>query len=225
MDEMRVLTSSPLFAGINGAEAAAMLRCLSPYQRSFHAGGTILRAGEAAVGMGLVLEGSVRLEHVDAWGGRRILERFEPGATFAEAYACAAGEPLLVDVVAETDCTVLFLDAARMLRPCPSACAYHARLVRNLLAEMAKKNLLLSRKIRLITPRTIRGRLLAYLSGEVVRHGARTFDIPFDRQQLADYLAVERSALSAELSQMRREGLIECHKSRFTLLTNVDGER
>ena len=117
MDEMRVLTSSPLFAGINGAEAAAMLRCLSPYQRSFHAGGTILRAGEAAVGMGLVLEGSVRLEHVDAWGGRRILERFEPGATFAEAYACAAGEPLLVDVVAETDCTVLFLDAGARVAP------------------------------------------------------------------------------------------------------------
>ena len=119
----------------------------------------------------------------------------------------------------------LFGRGARVAPLSQRLCLPTPALVRNLLAEMAKKNLLLSRKIRLITPRTIRERLLAYLSGEVVRHGARTFDIPFDRQQLADYLAVERSALSAELSKMRREGLIECHKSRFTLLTNVDGER
>ena len=106
---------------------------------------------------------------------------------------------------------------------CPNACAFHARLVRNLLTEMARKNLLLSRKLRLITPHTIRERLLTYLSGEAVRRGTRSFVIPFDRQQLADYLAVERSALSAELSRMRRDGLIECERSRFTLLTGAEG--
>ena len=172
--------------------------------------------------VGLVLEGGVRIERVDAWGGRSILERFGPGELFAEAYACAGSEPLATDAVAETDCGVLFLDAARVLRLCPAACAFHARLVRNLLADMANKNLRLSRKMRIITPRTIRERLLTYLSGEAVRRGARSFEIPFDRQQLADYLSVERSALSAEISKMRRDGLIACEKSRFTLLTGVE---
>ena len=132
------------------------------------------------------------------------------------------GEPLLTDVVAATDCSILFLDATRILTLCPSSCPHHVQLLRNLLTGMAAKNILLSRKMRLITPRTIRERLLAYLSGEAVRRGVHTFVIPFDRQQLADYLSVERSALSAELSKMRRDGLIECQKNRFTLLTREE---
>ena len=222
MEPLRVLASSTLFSGIGAADMAAMLRCLSPRRRRYAAGESILRAGELALEMGLVLEGGVRVERVDAWGDRLILERFGPGEAFAEAYACVEGEPLLVDVVAAENCGVLFLDAARLLRLCPTACAYHARLVRNLLTEMARKNLRLSHRLRLIAPHTIRERLLAYLSGEALRHGSRAFVIPFDRQQLADYLAVERSALSAEISRMRRDGLIECRKSSFTLLTNVE---
>lgn len=222
MDEKRILADSTLFTGIRSAEISAMLHCLSPRRRSYGAGETILRAGDLALEMALVLEGSVRLERVDAWGERRILERFGPGECFAEAYACVEGEPLLMNAVAATDCNILFLDATRVLTLCPNACAFHARLVRNLLTEMARKNLLLSRKLRLITPHTIRERMLTYLSGEAVRHGTRSFVIPFDRQQLADYLAVERSALSAELSRMRRDGLIECERSRFTLLTGAE---
>ena len=222
MDEKRILADSTLFTGIRSAEIAAMLHCLSPRRRSYGAGETILRAGDLALEMALVLEGSVRLERVDAWGERRILERFGPGECFAEAYACVEGEPLLIDVVAASDCNILFMDTARLLRVCPTACAYHARILRNLLTETAKKNILLSRRIRLIAPHTIRERLLAYLSGEALRRGTRSFVIPFDRQQLADYLAVERSALSAELSKMRRDGLIECERSRFTLLTGAE---
>ena len=222
MDEIRILANSALFAGIGGEDIAALLRCLAPRRRHYRAGETILRAGELALEVGSVLEGSVRIERVDAWGSRFILERFGAGEIFAEAYACVEGEPLLTDVVAASDCAVLFLDAARALRPCPTACARHTRLLRNLLTEMARKNLLLSRRIRLIAPHTIRERLLAYLSGEALRRGTRSFVIPFDRQQLADYLAVERSALSAELSRMRRDGLIECERSRFTLLTEEE---
>ena len=222
MDELRILANAALFAGVASADISAMLRCLSPRRRHYQAGETILHAGDLALEVGVVLEGSVRVERVDAWGNRFILERFGPGEVFAEAYACVEGEPLLVDVVAAEACETLFLDTARVLSLGPTADACHARLVRNLLTEMAKKNLLLSRRIRLIAPHTIRERLLAYLSGEVVRRGTRTFVIPFDRQQLADYLAVERSALSAELSRMRRDGLIECERSRFTLLTGAE---
>ncbi len=222
MDELRILANAALFAGVASADISAMLRCLSPRRRHYQAGETILHAGDLALEVGVVLEGSVRVERVDAWGNRFILERFGPGEVFAEAYACVEGEPLLIDVVAASDCNILFMDTARLLRVCPTACAYHARILRNLLTETAKKNILLSRRIRLITPHTIRERLLVYLSGEAVRRGTRTFVIPFDRQQLADYLAVERSALSAELSRMRRDGLIECERSRFTLLTGAE---
>ena len=222
MDELRILANAALFAGVASADISAMLRCLSPRRRHYQAGETILHAGDLALEVGVVLEGSVRVERVDAWGNRFILERFGPGEVFAEAYACVEGEPLLMNAVAATDCHILFLDATRVLTLCPNACAFHARLVRNLLTEMARKNLLLSRKLRLITPHTIRERLLVYLSGEAVRRGTRSFVIPFDRQQLADYLAVERSALSAELSRMRRDGLIECERSRFTLLTGAE---
>ena len=126
MDEKRILADSTLFTGIRSAEISAMLHCLSPRRRSYGAGETILSAGDLALEMALVLEGSVRLERVDAWGGRRILERFGPGECFAEAYACVEGEPLLMNAVAATDCHILFLDAARVLTLCPNACAFHA---------------------------------------------------------------------------------------------------
>ena len=170
-----------------------------------------------------MLEGSVRVERVDAWGNRFILERFGPGEVFAEAYACVEGEPLLVDVVAAEACEALFLDTARVLSLGPTADACHARLVRNLLTEMAKKNLLLSRRIRLIAPHTIRERLLAYLSGEALRRGTRSFVIPLDRQQLADYLSVDRSAMCAELGKLRDEGLLRFHRSHFCLTPGPAG--
>ena len=172
MDEIRILAESALFAGIDGAEIDAMLRRLSPRHRRYRAGETLLRAGELALEVGLVLEGGVRVERVDAWGNRFILERFGPGEVFAEAYACVEGEPLLVDVVAAEACEALFLDTARVLSLGPTADACHARLVRNLLTEMAKKNLLLSRRIpphcAAYHPRTPAG--LSLRRGAAARH-------------------------------------------------------
>lgn len=168
--------------------------------------------------MGLVLTGSVLIEHTDMQGTVTLLGRAEPGDLFAEAYACASDEPLLVDVVASEACEVLFLDARRILTQCTSTCEHHSRIIRNLVRTLAQKNLALSRRSLHTGPRTIRARLLSYLGEQAQRAGSRSFTIPFDRQQLADYLNVERSALSNELSKMQRDGLLTCRRSSFCLL-------
>ena len=153
----------------------------------------------------------------DIWGNRNLLSRAGPGQTFAAAYACAPGSVLNVSIIAETPVTVLLLNIKRVLNMCPSACAHHSRIIRNLLGELAEKNLRFGEKLTHMGQRTTRGKLLSYLSAEAQRLGRYEFDIPFSRQQLADYLAVERSGLSLELGKMRREGLLDFQKNHFVL--------
>ena len=139
------------------------------------------------------------------------------GQTFAAAYACAPGSVLNVSVVAETAVTVLYLNIKRVLHVCSSACAHHSHIIRNLLGELAEKNLRFSEKLTHMGQRTTRAKLMSYFSAEAQRLGKYEFDIPFSRQQLADYLAVERSGLSLELGKMRDEGLLDFHKNHFVL--------
>ncbi|WP_367186338.1 Crp/Fnr family transcriptional regulator [Oscillibacter sp.] len=160
------------------------------------------------------------IENNDLWGNRSVLDRVGPGQVFAETYACVPGEALMVSVVAAETAQVLFLDAAQLLLPCQSACSHHARLIANLLSISAQKNLNLSRRIFHTSSKSIRGRLLSYLSYQALRQGSRDFTIPFDRQALADYLSVDRSALSAELGKMQREGLLRVRKNHFVLLSS-----
>ena len=195
-----------------------MLACLGTKASRFPKDALLLRAGDTAESIGLVLSGSVLVEHTDLQGAVTLLGRAEPGELFAEAYACASDEPLLVDVVASEACEVLFLDARRILTQCTSTCEHHSRIIRNLVGTLAHKNLALSRRSLHTGPRTIRARLLSYLGEQARRAGSRSFTIPFDRQQLADYLNVERSALSNELSKMQRDGLLTCRRSSFCLL-------
>lgn len=136
---------------------------------------------------------------------------------FAEVYAVLPDEPLMIGVVAATPTEVLFLNAAKVLTTCTSACPFHSRLAVNLTSVMARKNMALSRRIFHVAPKSIRGKVLAYLSYEATRAGGNEFTIPFDRQQMADYLGVDRSALSAELSRMQVDGLLETHRSHFVL--------
>ena len=142
-----------------------------------------------------------------------------PGQTFAEVFACAPGAVLNVSVEAESAVTVMFLRVRRVLSVCPSACSHHSRIIRNLLGELAEKNLRLNEKLTHMGQRTTRAKLMSYFSAEAQRRGGYEFDIPFSRQQLADYLGVERSGLSLELGKMRREGLLDFHKSHFLLKT------
>ena len=226
------LSQTALFRGCSPRETADMLQCLRAERRVYEKDRVICHAGDTVEALGLVLSGGVNIESVDVWGSRSILGHVGPGQVFAETYACLPGEPLMVDAVAAQRTEVLFLNTARLLRTCPSACAHHAALIRNLLAVTSQKNLALSRRIFHTSPKTIRGRLLSYLSAQALRENSRSFAIPFDRrqkhsrafavpssrQQLADYLGVDRSALSAELGRMRAEGLIRFRKNEFELL-------
>lgn len=212
-----VIRSSSLFSGITETELAAMLSCLETREECFPKDTFLLRTGDTAESIGLVLSGSVLVVQEDIWGNRNILSKAGPGQTFAAAYACAPGSLLNVSVLAETPVTAMFLNVKRVLNVCPSACEYHSRIIRNLLGELAEKNLRFGEKLTHMGQRTTRAKLMSYFSAEAQRLGTYEFDIPFSRQQLADYLAVERSGLSLELSKMRSEGLLDFHKSHFIL--------
>ena len=216
-DFLPVIRSSTLFSGISEEEVTAMLSCLNAEERSFPKEAFVLRAGDTAESIGLVLSGSVLVIQEDIWGNRNILSKAGPGQTFAAAFACAPGSVLNVSVVAETPVTALFLDVKRILTVCPSACAHHSRIIRNLLGELAEKNLRFGEKLTHMGQRTTRSKLMSYLSAEAQRRGAVEFDIPFSRQQLADFLGVERSGLSLELGKMKQDGLLDFHKSHFVL--------
>ena len=212
-----VLRSAPLFAGVSEEELAAMLTCLDARAERFPKDTFLLRAGDAAESIGLVLAGSVLVLQEDIWGNRNILSKAGPGQTYAAAYACAPGAALNVSVAAETAVTVTNLNVRRVLNVCPSACAYHSRIIRNLLGELAAKNLQMNEKLTHMAQRTTREKLLSYLSAQAQRSGSYEFDLPFSRQQLADYLAVERSGLSAELGKLRDEGVLEFRRSHIRL--------
>ena len=212
------LSKTILFRGSSPEEVEAMLGCLSAESRRFERGSVIYHAGDTVTSIGLVLSGSVSIENDDVWGNKSILDKAGPGQVFAETYACVPGAPLMISVVAAEAAEVLFLDMGRVLHICSNACGFHNKLIRNLLSIASQKNLNLSRRIFHTSSKSIRGRLLSYLSFQATLHGSREFEIPFNRQQLADYLSVDRSALSNELSKMQRDGLLRVERSHFSLL-------
>ena len=211
------LTQTLLFRGTTQEEIKAMLSCLGASTRLYEKGETIYHVGQTVQALGLVLSGGVLIESIDLWGNNSILSHVEPGRIFAETYACVPGEPLMVDVVASEKCDILFLDVSRILTTCTSSCAHHNKLIQNHMQIAARKNLELSRRILHTSSKSIRGRLLSYLSEQVKKNGSYQFTIPFSRQQLADYLSVDRSALSNELSKMQTEGIIDYSKNSFVL--------
>lgn len=212
------LSGTPLFTGISVCEAEKMLWCLGAEERCFLKGEVIYREGEIIRDLGIVLSGSVQIENDDLWGNKSILDRIGPGNVFAETYASVPSEPMLVRVVAAQRAEILFLDVTRILEGCSNCCSWHNRLIRNLLEISAQKNLNLSRRIFHTSSKTIRGRLLSYLSFQARKQGSDSFVIPFNRQQLADYLSVDRSALSNELSKMQKDGLLTFCRNQFSLI-------
>ena len=194
-----------------------MLYCLDTRKESFPKDAFLLRVGDTIESIGLVLSGSILIIQEDIWGNRNIISKAGPGQVFAAAYACAPGSVLDVSVVAETPVTAMFLNVKRILNVCSSACTHHSRIIRNLLGELAEKNLRFSEKLTHVGQRTTRAKLMSYFSAEAQRLGKYEFDIPFSRQQLADYLGVERSGLSLELGKMKKDGLLDFYKSHFVL--------
>lgn len=222
-----IIKNNPLFAGIAEEDFENLLTFLNAQSSSFSKGETVLHAGSLVTKLGIVQEGRVQIENTDFWGNKTIIDSLGEGKIFAETYALTL-VPLKVDVVATQDSKILFLDVSRIesgnetlcSKDCNKCKNYFSQIIsKNLLSVAVKKNLRLSSRIFHTSSKTIRGRLLSYLSSQVP-HGTPNaeFDIPFDRQQLADYLEVDRSALSAELSKMKADGLIDYWKNHFKLL-------
>ena len=213
------LSKTALFQGSTAEETEKILSCLGAEEKHYRKEEIICHMEDTVTSLGVVISGSVLIENDDIWGNRSILDRVGPGQIFAETYACVPGEKLMVNVTAAEDTVILFLDVGRIIRTCPNSCAYHSKLIRNLLSISAQKNLNLSQRIFNTSSKTIRGRLLSYLSDQAVLRGEQQFDIPFNRRQLADYLGVDRSAMSNELSKMQREGLIRVERNHFELMS------
>ena len=215
-----VLLSCALFQGISQQELEQLFACLGPSLRSWEKGEYLLRSGDAVTQIGILLAGKAHIIKEDYWGHRFLMAGLSPGDLFGEAFACVHTLPAPVGVVAQEPSQALYLPVDRLLRPCESACGFHNRLVGNLLEVVAYKNLQLTQKLEHLSRRTIREKLLSYLSAQAQEKGESSFQIPFNRQQLADYLSVDRCALSNELSKMRQEGILDFHRSQFVLHTS-----
>lgn len=211
------LINSQLFRGLDEAEITSLLGCLDAVERSFQKGEVILSEGSITENIGIVLSGMAVISCNDIWGNTSILGNVAPGSVFAEVYACIPGQPMLVTVSAVEDTSVLFMNVGRVLATCTNACPFHTRLVRNLLTVCAHKSLQLSQRIQHTSSKFIRGRLMSYFSECAKRAGSNSFLIPYNRQQLADYLNVDRSTMCNELSKMQKDGIIEYERNRILL--------
>ena len=218
MENMDALQLSELFSGVEPASLKEMLGCLGPRIAEYEKDAVILASGARTADFGVVLRGAVMIVQDDYWGNRNILSALAPGELFAESFAARPDAPLNVSAIADAPTAVMFLGLRRVLATCPTACPHHRRIIENLLAALATKNQRLNEKLTHISQRGTRQKLLSYLSAEAQKKGTPIFEIPFNRQQLADYLSVDRSALSAELSKLRAEGLLDYHKSMFKIL-------
>ena len=215
--DIQLLQKYLLFREMNETEMAEALQALEAHEKHYQKGKTILTAGSVTEQMGLILEGSVTIENNDVWGNRTIISHVGRGQVFAESYALLDQEPMLVDVTASEDCRILFLRGSAIQRLKNTPNSWVLKYITNLLTISMHKNLALSGRSFHTAPKTIRGRVMAYLNSMSLQKHSREFDIPFDRQQLADYLNLERSALSKELGKMQREGLISCRKNHFQI--------
>ena len=213
-----LLQKSPLFASMEPQQITSVLHCVGAVVREAGAGEYILRAGDRTQAMGLLLSGSAFAVQDDLWGQRNIMGKILPPGTFAEPFAATPGAVLNVSVVASVPSKVMFLNIQQITTVCSETCPQHALLIRNLVSVLARKNLQLNDKITHMSKRRTREKLLSYLSSESLRQGSLEFDIPFDRQQLADYLCIERSAMSAELSRLQKDGLLATERSHFRLI-------
>lgn len=207
-----------LFDRIKSEDLLRMLDCLNAQVIPVRRGQMILRQGDPAARLGIVLGGSVHVITGDEQGNHAVITAIHEREVFGEAYACAGAPALPVSVVAAEDSMVMLLEHERVITGCRNGCMAHSLLVTNLMRVIARKNLVLNEKLSIVTRKTTRDKLLGYLLEQRRRAGTPRFAIPFDRQGLADYLGVERSAMSAELSKMKKDGLIDYRKNEFEIL-------
>ena len=218
-----MLKNTQLFSGVGEEEIETMLSCLQARLCTYRKGEYVLRQGERIDDILVLVEGKLHIQRDDYWGNRSIVSMVSAGEMFGEAYAAPESGALMNDVLAVEDCSVIFFDVKRVITVCTAGCRFHSMVVQNLFFAISEKNRSLMRKLGFMSRRTTREKLLAYLSEEAKRHGSGSFTIPFNRQQLADFLSVDRSAMSNELCRMRDDGLLNFERNKFTLMQGGEG--
>lgn len=213
-----ILNTCPLFENVGQDNYDKMLRCFGARVVTAKKGTPVFHEGQAATKVGIVLVGTVHTVQDDYFGNRSILSTAGPGQLFAEGFACAGVETMPVSVVATADSQLMLIDCSHIMTMCHNACAFHNQMIRNLLHSVAQSNLQLNQKIEILSKRTTREKVMAYLLSEAKIQGNDSFSIPYDRQELADYLGVERSAMSAVIGKLRDEGIIQVNRRHFQLM-------
>lgn len=214
---VEVLKKSRLFDNINENDIENIINCLGAKEKKYSKGSYIYGLGDRISALNMVAEGEIHIVKEDYWGNLSILTEIGVGELFGETYACLKNIPLQVNVVAVKDCTIIEFDMNRVINSCSNSCQFHSKLIQNLLFVMASKNFMLTDKLEAMSQRSIRDKVITYLSQQSGKNNSRKFDIPFNRQQLADYLAVDRSALSKEICRLRDDGILIFDKNHFEL--------
>ena len=216
-----ILKRTKLFSGLGDDDILSMLNCLNAAVRQYNKGEYVFRQGEYIHDLMILASGRLHIQKEDYWGNLNILNEIRSGEIFGEAYIVPDSGTLMNDIIAAEASTVLFFNMERILTVCPSACPFHTRLLKNMFYTISDKNKRLVQKISYISQRSTKEKLLSYLSDEAKRQNSSSFSIPFDRQQLADFLSVDRSAMSNELCRLRDEGMLDFHKNEFTLYEKI----
>jgi CRP-like cAMP-binding protein len=215
-----VWSKCPLFSDIAEADRPALLKCLGGTRKCFKKNGFVFKTGGKAEALGVVLSGAVQVLRQDYWGNRLLVDRVEPGGVFSEAFSCLGGGLLPVSVQTLEDSEILLINCRKIFTTCSPACAFHATMTRNLALILAEKAVVLTRRLTHVTQPSTREKLLSFLSEQARLAGGNSFDIPFSRQELADYLAVDRSAMSGVISKLKADKLLSCRRNHFELLSN-----
>ncbi len=215
---LEIWKKCPLFDSIEDSDLLKMLTCLGARIESFDKKYTVFAEGSPARYIGIVLSGTAHVIQIDYYGNRSILSEIHEAEVFAEAFACAGVDSLPVSVIADKPCEIMLIDSSHILHTCEKHCAFHQRLIYNLMKDLAKKAIMFHQRIEITSKRTTRDKLLTYLDLQSRKIGKNAFEIPFDRQELADFLEVDRSGLSTEIGKLIKEGVIKSHKRYFEIL-------
>lgn len=218
MQYLKALKKCPLFKGIRDSDFSSMLQCMDSRTLYYQKNQPVFSEGEPADYVGIVLSGEIHIIKIDFDGNRNIIGTVTPSQLFGEVFACAGISSLPVSAIAASDSTVLLVSCKKIITTCSSSCLFHNQVIQNLLHIVAEKNLMLNQKIQFLSKKTTREKLMAFLYAQAKENQSTTFTIPYDRQALADYLGVERSAMSTELGKLKKEGKIDFHKNRFQIL-------
>ena len=216
-DIKSIMKNCALFASIEREKIDILLKCLSAKRQNYMKEEFVFLTEEPARYVGVVLVGGVNVIQEDYWGNRTILTHINAGELFGEAFSCAEIKKLPVSVIATDVSEILLIDYKKIVTVCSSSCGFHTQLISNMLRILANKNIMLTRKMGYISKRTTREKLLSFLSAQAIQFKSNVVVIPYNRQELADFLCVDRSALSREIALMKKDGLLEYEKNRFVL--------